>query len=74
MSGLTLPSPLPPPQGYPGGRHLSERDLPSKVLREHNQEPPAPPLLHQAPRMQASKSVPSLNSEFIYFHCLCTRI
>ncbi|KAG7174394.1 Afadin-like 1 [Homarus americanus] len=51
------------PIGYPGGRHLSERDLPSKVLGEHNQDPPAPSHLHQAPRMQASKSVPSLNSE-----------
>lgn len=49
--------------GYPGGRHLSERDLPSKVLGEHNQDSPAPSHLHQAPRMQASKSVPSLNSK-----------
>lgn len=48
--------------GYSGGRHLSERDLPSKVL-EHSQDTPAPSHLHQAPRMQASKSVPSLNSE-----------
>ncbi|XP_064119658.1 uncharacterized protein LOC135224522 isoform X11 [Macrobrachium nipponense] len=48
-------------EGYPGGRHLSERDLPSKVLREHSQDPPTHP--HQAPRMQSSKSVPSLNSD-----------
>ncbi|KAK7020754.1 hypothetical protein SK128_026085, partial [Halocaridina rubra] len=57
---LSQPSPQ-TNRGYPGGRHLSERDLPSKVLREHNQEPPSHP--HQAPRMQSSKSVPSLNSD-----------
>lgn len=50
--------------GYPGGRHLSERDLPSKVL-EHGQDTPAPSHLHQGARIQASKSVPSLNSKFV---------
>lgn len=50
--------------GYQGMRRMSERDIHSKVLREQNPEVSdprqrPPPIM---PRIQSSKSVPSLNS------------
>jgi hypothetical protein len=52
--------------GFLGPRRMSERDLPSRVLSEQQQNHQGgrgqlPP---HAPQMHSSKSVPSLNSAF----------
>ncbi|CAG7837490.1 unnamed protein product [Allacma fusca] len=65
---LSQPSPV---MSRAGGasqqRRMSERDLPSKVLREQNQDLESHhPSSHHSmlqPRIHSSKSVPSLNSE-----------
>lgn len=49
---------------------MSERDIHSKILREQNTDAAdsrqgPPPIL---PRMQSSKSVPSLNSKFSFLN------
>lgn len=53
--------------GLSAPRRMSERDLPAKILREQNQDVAEGGFHHGYPlsqsRIQASKSVPSLNSD-----------
>lgn len=51
---------------------MSERDIPTRVMHENGPEGrlPTGPGQMMPPRMQGSKSVPSLNSKILYSFCL----
>uniref|UniRef100_A0A2R5LKM4 Putative actin filament-binding protein afadin n=1 Tax=Ornithodoros turicata TaxID=34597 RepID=A0A2R5LKM4_9ACAR len=56
----------PSPVMHRGSRRMSERDIPSRIVQEegHMDHSQGPPGYHGHPRIQGSKSVPALNSEY----------